>query len=51
MVKLQALCVLVSVNFREWQCKETLDEIGDQEWDGLAEESVVHLYEEGDSPA
>ena len=46
MIKLQARSVLISVNLREWQYKDTLDEIGDQVWDGLAEEWAVHMYEE-----
>ena len=51
MIRLQGVSVLVSVNLREWQHKDTVDEIGDQVWDGLAEEWTVHMYEAGDSPA
>ena len=51
MMVLQGVSLLVSVNLREWQYKDSLDEIGDQVWDGLAEEWAVHMYEEGDRPA
>ena len=47
MIKLQGVSVLKSVNSREWQYKDTVDEIGDQVW----EEWALHMYEAGDSPA
>ena len=40
------LSLLAPVNLREWQEKETSDEIGDKVWDGLADESAVHMCEE-----
>ena len=43
MIKLQGVSVSVSVNVREWQCKDTVDEIKDQVWDCLAEEWAVHV--------
>ena len=50
-IKLQGVSVLISVNWREWQYKDTLDEIGDQVWDSLADGWAVHTCEEGSSPA
>ena len=43
--------VMISGNLRGWQYKDTLDEIGDEVWDGLADEWAVHIYEEEDGPA
>ena len=51
MIKLRELTVLFSVKLKEWQYKVTLDEIGDQVWDGLTEEMAEHLYEDGNSLA
>ena len=39
-IKLQGVSVLISVNLRELQSKDTLDEIDDQVWDGLVLETV-----------
>ena len=51
MVKLQGVSVLISVVLREWQCKDTLDEIEAPVWCNLAEGWAVYMYEEGESPA
>ena len=40
------LSLLTTVNLREWQDKETSDEIGDKVSDRLADESAVHMCEE-----
>ena len=39
-IKLQGVSVLISVNLRELQSKDMLDEIDDQVWDGLVLETV-----------
>ena len=41
----------MSINLREWQYKDTLEEIDDHVRDGLAEEWITHVYEKGESPA
>ena len=44
------LSSLRSVKLREWQDKETLDEIGNQVWDDMTEEWTEYVYGEDNSP-
>ena len=41
MIKLQGVSVLMSVNLKEWQCKDVVDENDNQVWDCMTEEWTV----------
>ena len=51
MIKLQGISVLISVNLKEWQHKDFVDEDDNQVWDCMTEEWAESMYGEGNSPA
>ena len=51
MIMLRSVSVLMSVNLKEWQYKDFVDEDDNQVWDYMAEEWAEYMYGEGNSPA